>query len=205
LTVPATLTRANNLNPTGDPDPQEKTAMARLPYLDVDDLAPEDRELLDRPINLARMLAHSPGGTRAFRHTGGWIRNTSRFDSRLREMAILRIGVITRTDYEYSHHIELGRQFGMSDDDIRAVIAGPDAESLPELERLVLTAADEVTDGLSISTETFDALRSHLDSELLVELTIIVSYYNAVVRVLNSLEIDVEAGYEKYLDEFPLP
>ena len=179
--------------------------MARLPYLDVDDLAPEDRELLDRPINLARMLAHSPGGTRAFRHTGGWIRNTSRFDSRLREMAILRIGVITRTDYEYSHHIELGRQFGMSDDDIRAVIAGPDAESLPELERLVLAAADEVTEGLSISTETFDALRSHLDSELLVELTIIVSYYNAVVRVLRSLEIDVEPGYERYMEEFPLP
>ncbi|MXW00869.1 MAG: carboxymuconolactone decarboxylase family protein [Holophagales bacterium] len=179
--------------------------MARLPYLDVDDLAPEDRELLDRPINLARMLAHSPSGTRAFRHTGAWIRHKARFDTRLREMAILRIGVLTRTDYEYSHHIELGRKFGMSDDDIRAVIAGPDAGELPELERLVLTAADEVTEGLSIRTETFNALRGHLDDELLVELTIIVSYYNAVVRMLRSLEIDVEPGYERYLVEFPLP
>ena len=179
--------------------------MARLPYLDVDDLASEDRELLDRPINLARMLAHSPSGTRVFRHTGAWIRHKSRLDSRLREMAILRIGVITRTDYEYSHHIELGRPFGMSDDDIRAVIAGPDAGELPELERLVLTAVDEVTEGLSISTETFDALRRHLDAELLVELTIIVSYYNAVVRLLRSLEIDVEPAYEHYLEEFPLP
>ena len=179
--------------------------MARLPYLDVDDLAPEDRELLDRPINLARMLAHSPAGTRAFRHTGAWIRHKSRFDTRLREMAILRIGVLTRTDYEYSHHIELGRHFGMSDDDIRAVIAGPEAGELPELERLILTAADEATEGLSISPETFDALRRHLDAELLVELTIIVSYYNAVVRMLRSLEIDIEPGYERYLEEFPLP
>lgn len=126
-------------------------------------------------------------------------------DSPTSTWTILRIGVITRTDYEYSHHIELGRQFGMSDDDIRAVIAGPDAGELPELERLVLTAADEATEGLSISTETFDALRRHLDDELLVELTIIVSYYNAVVRLLRSLEIDVEPGYERYLDEFPLP
>ena len=179
--------------------------MARLPYLDVDDLAPEDRELLDRPINLARMLAHSPSGTRSFRGTGAWIRWKSRFDPRLREMAILRIGVITRTDYEYTHHIELGRQFGLSDDDIRAVIAGPDAGSLPELERLVLTAADEATEGLEISAETFDALRRHLDEELLVELTIIIAFYNAVVRVLRSLEIDVEPGYERYLEEFPLP
>ncbi len=62
-----------------------------------------------------------------------------------------------------------------------------------------------MTDGLSISTETLDALRSHLDSELLVELTIIVSYYNAVVRVLRSLELYVEPGYERYMKEFPLP
>ena len=120
-------------------------------------------------------------------------------------MAILRIGVVTRTDYEYGHHIELGRQFGLSDDDIRAVIAGTGAESLTELERLILTAADEATEGLSISTETFDALRSHLSDELLVELPIIVAYYNAVVRVLNTLEIDVEPGYVRYLEEFPLP
>ena len=179
--------------------------MARLPYLDADDLAPEDRKLVARPINLARMLAHSPSGTRAFRRTGGWIRFKAGFDPRLREMAILRIGVVTRTDYEYSHHIELGRQFGLSDDDIRAVIAGTGAESLTELERLILTAADEATEGLSISTETFDALRSHLSDELLVELTIIVAYYNAVVRVLNTLEIDVEPGYVRYLEEFPLP
>ena len=120
-------------------------------------------------------------------------------------MAILRVGVVTRTDYEYSHHIELGRQFGLSDDDIRAVIAGPGAESLGEVERLVLSAADEATEGLSISTETFDALRSHLSAELLVELTIIVAYYNAVVRVLNTLDIDVEPDYEHYLEDFPLP
>ena len=87
--------------------------MARLPYLNGDDLAPGDRELLDPPINLARILAHSPSGTRAFRRLGGWIRFKARFDLRLREMAILRVGVVTRTDYEYSHHIELGRHFGL--------------------------------------------------------------------------------------------
>ena len=179
--------------------------MARLPYLNGDDLAPGDRELLDPPINLARILAHSPSGTRAFRRLGGWIRFKARFDPRLREMAILRVGAVTRADYEYSHHIELGRHFGLSDDDIRAVIAGPDAESLTELERLVLTATDEATTGLGISAETFDPLRRHLDEELLVELTIIVAFYNAVVRVLNSLEIDVEPDYLHYLEEFPLP
>ena len=69
----------------------------------------------------------------------------------------------------------------------------------------MLTATDEATTGLGISAETFDALRRHLDEELLVELTIIVAFYRGVVRVLNTLDIDVEPDYEDYLEDFPLP
>ncbi len=32
-----------------------------------------------------------------------------------------------------------------------------------------------------------------------------ISFYNAVVRVLATLQIDVEDDYLQYLDEFPLP
>ena len=32
-----------------------------------------------------------------------------------------------------------------------------------------------------------------------------IAFYNAVVRVLATLEIDVEPDYQRYLDEFPLP
>ena len=179
--------------------------MARLPYLDVDDLAPEDRRLLDPPLNLFRNLAYCPEGARLFGRMGIWIRFKTKLDPRLRQMAILRVGAITRTEYEYSHHIELGRQFGLSDDDIRAVIAGPDTGSFTEVERLVLTATDEATTGVGIGAETFKALQGHLDEAMLVELTMTISYYNGVVRMLNSLGIDVEPEYERYLEEFPLP
>ena len=40
--------------------------MARVPYLDKSDLAPEDQELLKRNITLHRALANSPNGLRAF-------------------------------------------------------------------------------------------------------------------------------------------
>ena len=136
---------------------------------------------------------------------GIWIRFKTRLDPRLRQMAILRVGAVTRTEYEYSHHIELGRQFGLSDDDIRAVIAGPDAGSFTEVERLVLTATDEATTGVGIGAETFEALQGHFNEGMLVELTMTISYYNGVVRMLNSLGIDVEPQYERYLEEFPLP
>jgi hypothetical protein len=32
-----------------------------------------------------------------------------------------------------------------------------------------------------------------------------IGFYNGVVRILATLQIDVEDGYHKYLDEFPLP
>ena len=95
--------------------------MARLPYLARADLKPEDQELLNRDINLYRLLAHSPDALRAFSSLGYFIRRKSRLEPRLREMAILQVGYLERSAYEYSHHIEIGRHFGVSDDDIRAI------------------------------------------------------------------------------------
>jgi len=49
------------------------------------------------------------------------------------------------------------------------------------------------------------ALRAHLDEKSIVELLVVISFYNGVVRVLASLQIDVEPEYQPYLDAFPLP
>ncbi len=181
--------------------------MARLPYLDVDDLAPENRELLKRNINLHRMLVHSPAGARSFGALGQWVRFESRLDPRLRELAILQVGYLTRCAYEYSHHLKIGRDFGITDDDIRALIAETEGREsgLPALDRAVLRAAREMTDGLTITDPTFALLQAELDEERLVELVIVISFYCGVVRLLTTLRIDVEPSYQPYLDAFPLP
>jgi alkylhydroperoxidase family enzyme len=181
--------------------------MARIPYLDADDLAPEDRDLLSRKISLNRALVNSPNGARNFSRLGQWIRHSSRLDPRLRELAILQVGYMTRCAYEYSHHIKIGRDFGVSDADIRAIIAETAGETsgLAELDRAVLRAAREMTDDLKISDETFALLHMHLDNERIVDLVMIIAFYNGVVRLLESLEIDVEPEYQTYLEEFPLP
>jgi alkylhydroperoxidase family enzyme len=58
---------------------------------------------------------------------------------------------------------------------------------------------------LRISDITFARLESYLSPELLVDLTMVIAFYNAVVRMLDTLEIDVEDSYAPFLDEFPLP
>ena len=181
--------------------------MARIPYLDVDDLAEDDKELLKRPINLHRALVNSPGAARKFGHVGSYIRFGSKLDPRLRELAILQVGYLTRSEYEYSHHIKIGRDFGVSDDDIRDMVTETEGRNsgLPALDRAVLRAAREMTEELRISDITFAKLESYLSPELLVDLTMVIAFYNAVVRMLDTLEIDVEDSYAPFLDEFPLP
>ena len=181
--------------------------MARIPYLEPADLTPANRDLLTRNINLYKALVHSPDATRSFLELARYIRYHSRLDPRLREMAILQVGYLARSPYEYSHHVEIGRDFGVSDDDIRAIgdeTAGRPTKLEP-LAKVVLRAAREMTTELAISDQTFAELRRDLDHERLTDLVLTIGFYNGVVRILATMQIDVEDGYQKYLDEFPLP
>jgi alkylhydroperoxidase family enzyme len=181
--------------------------MARLPYLNAEDLREEDRRLLERPANLFRLLVHSPEGFRNFSRLGGWIRSRSTLDSRLREMAILQVGYVTRSAYEWTHHIRLGRDFGVSDNDVRAIIAetGGQDSGLPDLDRTVLRLARDMTSDLEGREEDVAALREALGEEHLVDLVLTIAFYNLVVRVLHTLQVDLEPDDVPLLEEFPLP
>jgi alkylhydroperoxidase family enzyme len=184
-----------------------KIAMARLPYLQKSDLPPDKRDLLSNDINLFRALVHNREAVRHWSPFGKYIRYASKLDPRLREMAIIQVGYLTRQEYEYSHHVKIGRDFGVSDDDIRAIAdetAGR-ATGLDPLAKLVLRAAREMTSALAMSDETYVALSKELDNERMIDLILSIAFYNAVVRILETLQIDVEDAYLKYLDEFPLP
>ena len=181
--------------------------MARVPYLRLSDLAPEDQDLLKRPISLNKALANSPRAARAFSGLGGYIRYGSKLDPRLRELAILQVGWLARSPYEWSHHVKLGHDFGVSDEDVQALIddtAGKPT-SLDALSKLVLQAAREMTVEGAMAEPTFAALQVELGNERVVDLTLAIGFYSAVVRVLATLQVDVEPDYMPYMERFPLP
>jgi AhpD family alkylhydroperoxidase len=182
---------------------------ARVPYLNAEDVGEADRDLLGRPINLFRALAHNPDGLRAFHGVGEWIRYGGQLDPRLRELAILRVGYVTRCAYEFSHHVRVGREFGLTDEDIELVRrpAGVDPVVEGAVDAgaaVVLQAATEITQDLGLADATWQRLAGLLGNAGAVELVLVVAHYCAVVRVLNSLKVDVEPEYEGYLREFPL-
>src|SRR5437667_514281 len=173
--------------------------LARVPYLQKSDLAAADQDVLARDITLHRALAHSPKGARAFLGLGRFIRHESRLDPRLRELAILQVGYLARSPYEYSHHVKLGREAGVTDGDIHAIneeTAGRPTK-LDALSKTVLRAAREMTTDLAMSDATFAALEKALGREQVIDLTLVIAFYNAVVRLLGTLQIDVEPEYQR--------
>lgn len=182
--------------------------MARIPYLEVEDLDEADRDLLKRPITLYKALVNSPGMARAWNGLGRHIRYGSRLDPRLRELAIIQVGCLTRSDYEYSHHVKLGiSEFGMTPEDVGAIARETERGDggFPELETAVLRAAREMVTDLAVTDGTFAILHRELGTEQLVDLIVTIGFYCGVVRVLASLQIDVEDDYAPYLERFPFP
>src|SRR5215469_12814492 len=181
--------------------------MARVPYLNKTDLAAADQDLLAREITLHRAIAHSPKAARAFLGLGKFIRHESRLDPRLRELAILQVGYLARSPYEYSHHVKIGRDFGVSDADIHAMVEESKgrASALEPIAKTVLRAARAMAQSHAIDDATFATLRQGLGEECLTDLLVTIAFYCGVVRLLAALQIDVEPNYRHYLEEFPLP
>jgi len=181
--------------------------MARLPYIDADQLPPEQRDLLKRPINLTRLLVNSPGMAKAFHGIGGYIRNNSTLDSRLRELAILQVGWMEKSEYEFTHHVKIGKEFGVTDEDIQGLFLETECKpsKLDPFTRTVLKGAREMVRNIGMSDETFAEIKKHLSNEHMTDLVLTIAFYCAVVRVLATMKIDNEPQYKEVLKQYPIP
>jgi alkylhydroperoxidase family enzyme len=180
--------------------------MARLPYIDADQLPPEQRDLLKRPINLTRLLVNSPGMAKAFGGIGGYIRNKSTLDSRLRELAILQVGWMEKSEYEFTHHVKIGKEFGVTDEDIEGLFLESEGKpsGLDSLAKSVLKGAREMVRNIGMSDATFAEIKQHLSNEHMTDLVLTIAFYCGVVRVLATMKIDNEPQYKEVLKQYPL-
>jgi len=181
--------------------------MARLPYIDAEQLPPEQRDLLKRPINLTRLLVNSPGMAKAFHGIGGYIRSKSTLDSRLRELAILQVGWMEKSEYEFTHHVKIGKEFGVTDQDIQGLFLETEGKpsKLDPLTKAVLKGAREMVRDIGMSDATFAEIKQHLSNEHMTDLVLTIAFYCAVVRVLATMKIDNEPQYKEVLKQYPIP
>ena len=180
--------------------------MARLPYLEPDQVAPEYRDMLKRNTNLHKLLVNSPDMARAFNGVGNFIRFKSKLDPRLRELALLQVGWLEKSVYEFTHHVKIGKEFGVTDEDIQGLFLETEGKpsKLEPLAKLILKGTREMTRDIGMSEATFAEIKQHLSNEHMTDLVLTIAFYCAVVRVLATMKIDNEPYYKEVLKQYPL-
>ena len=168
--------------------------MARVPYCDPETAPEGSREMLAKMarLNIFRALANSPTIFPAFIRLGNAILLKSKLDPILREIAIVRVGILSRAGYEVFQHDRISRQVGMSDEKIAALRVGAGAEVFTDIERAVLRFTDDVVKNVRASDETYGAVARHLDPNQMIELVVTIGYYMMVSRFLETMGVELE-------------
>lgn len=169
--------------------------MARVPYPDPTSLSNDTQTVLGKmpPLNIFRMMAGGEGLLQAFTRMGNYILFKSKLNPILREIAIIRAGVLSKAKYEVHQHERIGRDLGMSEALITAIHAGPDAAVFDELQRMVMRYTDDVVKNVRASDATFKPLTERLSLQEMQELTVTIGYYMMVSRFLETFDVDIEA------------
>jgi alkylhydroperoxidase family enzyme len=109
---------------------------------------------------------------------------------RIREIALLRVGILTRARYvSYQHRKIALAKAGMTLAEIDAIANWREAVQFTEKERTVLAYTDAMTERIQVPDAVFAALRTNFSDSELVELTANIAGYNMVCRFMEALEL----------------
>ncbi|MEO8849997.1 MAG: carboxymuconolactone decarboxylase family protein, partial [Casimicrobiaceae bacterium] len=169
-------------------------------------------ELKAQPEDLVQAVLQRRGGTLlTLDHallwseplTRGWnvflkaVRTEMSGSKKLRELAICTVALLTGADFEYqAHSRELLSSGGTQAelDALKAALAdnprAPAASNmLGDIEKIVIQYAAQMTLDVKVQDKVFAALKEHMDTTQIVELTGAIATYNMVARFLVALEI----------------
>jgi 4-carboxymuconolactone decarboxylase len=169
--------------------------MSRIPLPDRASHSHEVREAIgERPANVSLLMAAASGPVyRGLGQLGSALIRGSPLPPKLRELAILRVGYISRSAYEVFQHEALARHIGMDEAQIDAIRAGDGASpALGQAERDVMAFVEDIVVNVRASDATLAAVRQHLDISQLVDLIVVTGYYMTVCRLLETSGIEIE-------------
>lgn len=167
--------------------------MARIPYPDADALDPEIADRLQRmgSLNVNRMMAHAPTLMVAYSKLGAALLRKGSLEPTLRELVILRIGVLCDSEYEWYQHVSVGRAVGLPDEKINAMKSG-DFSSLTEREKIAVAYAEDIKNKGRVNDATFEQAKAQFTPGELVELNLVSGFYIMTAGHLLTLEIEKE-------------
>lgn len=173
----------------------------RIPPVDLDQLDEDQKAALAplmgerTPLNIFRTLARAPKALPRFLEWGGYV--LSRRNSlaeREREIAILRVGYLCRSGYEFTQHVRIARQAGVTAEEIAAIKQGPEAALWSAADKALIRACDELHRDQFVSDAVWAELAAHFDQKQCMDLVFTVGQYTQVSMMLNTFGVQLDEG-----------
>ena len=118
---------------------------------------------------------------------------TNSVSRRLREIAILRVGWLCNSTYEWHQHVRMAKaDTDIDDDDVRAIEVGASDPSWGAEERAVLQVADELRFTGCVRDESWAELRALFSVQQIFDIVGACGQYTLVSYMLNSFGVQLE-------------
>lgn len=171
--------------------------MSRIPYPDIETVSPPKKEAIadwgDQMLNVSHMLLHCSDGI--------WLgqralaRSTvleATIELRLRELLILRVAYLSKSEYELFHHLSLATKLGATEAEVEAMRTG-DFGAIGAKEAALGQFVTEIVVDVDPSDQTMAEIRKHFSDAHVVEMIMIIGYYMMVARAIAATGVEVEA------------
>jgi 4-carboxymuconolactone decarboxylase len=169
--------------------------MSRIPYPDPSTRTESVRGYLERGnhLNILRMLSHaSPAVFEGFNKLSLGLMIRSPLDPQLRELAILRVGHLSKAAYEIYHHEAIGRAVGLSDAQLAAIQRGQADATLTPAQHAVLAFTDDIVANVRASDANLTTLKTFLSDSEVVDLIMVIGCYMMVARLLETTGVEID-------------
>lgn len=152
------------------------------------------------PLNLRLALAQEPGLSVAFQSMAHVVLFKGSLSEREREIAIIRTGALTRSEYEWGMHVSIyAEKCGLTEPHIEELTLGkPSAGLWTERERSIVRMVDELHHHATVSDATWQALAAHWPAAEIVQLILACGFYHMAAFFLNSMAVPLEAGSRRF-------
>ncbi len=150
-------------------------------------------------LNLVGTLARYPALAMPFLSFNAHLLSGTSLTDRQRELLVLRVASVRRSDYEWAQHVILAETAGMTKDEILRVADGPNAPEWSPLERSLLSAVDELLADGVVSELTWSALAEEFNTEQLMDMVFTVGCYSMLAMALRSFDVNPEPELAPYL------